>query len=166
MAPFEWQLCTWCRLCLIYQSESTCCPIVLVCLLVYGQSSGEEPLLIIAGSQVSVPLISRPVICYRKGGTTPPKLWSLASLLQKLGFLFCFLAMSDRCTIVYSLRAVGLYCLYTLCTIRTHKQHTLNSWCVVVMHYAAVIYMCMPTCGRVYTCTCDSHAGIKIVLCV
>ena len=62
-----------------------CCPIVLVCLLVlcsrYGQSSGEEPLWIIAGSQVSVPLISRPVICYRKGGTTPPKLWSLAGVL-------------------------------------------------------------------------------------
>ena len=141
--------------------------VVLVCLLVlcskYGQSSVEEPLRIIAWSQVSVPLISRPVICYRKGGTTPPKLWSLAgvlSLLQKLGFLFCFLAMSDRCTIVYSLRVatVGLYCLYTLCTIRTHKQHTLNSRCAVVMHCAAVIYMCTPTCGRLYTCTCDSQA--------
>ena len=118
-----------------------CCPIVLVRLLElcskYGQSSGGEPLRIIAWSQVSVPLISRPVICYREGGTTPQKLWSLAgvlSLLQKLGFLFCFLAMSDRCAIVYSLRVatVGLYCLHTLCTIRTHKQHTLNSWCVAL----------------------------------
>ena len=66
-------------------SESVCCSIVLVCLFVlcskYGQSSGEEPLRIIAGSQVSVPLISRPAICYRKGGTTPKKLWSVAGVL-------------------------------------------------------------------------------------
>ena len=65
--------------------QNLCCPIVLVCLLVlcskYGQSSGEEPLRIIAGSKVSVPLISRPVICYWKGGTTPKKLWSLAGVL-------------------------------------------------------------------------------------
>ena len=79
--------------------QNPCCPIVLVCLLVlcskYGQSSGEEPLQIIAGSQVSIPLISRPVICYRKGGTTPQKLWSLAGVLVGIvivveAFLFFF----------------------------------------------------------------------------
>ena len=46
---------------LIHESVCCTCPIVLVCLLVFcskydGQSSGEEPLRIIAGSQVSVPV--------------------------------------------------------------------------------------------------------------
>ena len=109
--------------------QNPCCPIVLVCLLVlcskYGQSSGEEPLRIIAGSQVSVPLISRPVICYRKGGTTPKKLWILAGVLfwychccRNFSFFFLsfsFLCCFDTCTIVYSHRLRELY--YTLCNI-------------------------------------------------
>ena len=65
----------------------------------------------IAGSQVSVPLISRPVICYRKGGTTPKKLWSLA------GVLFCiveaFLFFGGVSVLFFGYVRHVYYCIFT-----------------------------------------------------
>ena len=72
--------------------------------------------------------------------------------------------MSDTCTIVYSHRLiamVGLYCLYTLSTVREqeclHKQPTLNSWCVVAIRCGCscynlqLLYICAwHTRGHVY----------------